>query len=691
MNRPRKYAHILPTPARSGQSSSVSSAQPTPEDRVHGRSGPSIACLACRARKTKCDGGRPTCSNCTKRGKATCVYLDKHKSGSIAMELLGSLKTLPKHRALMLLNGLRAQGDLATVLSEFSDAEQAIEELDTSSSLFEAELMATSPNTYTILRPIDLSGPTESHVLHPTNTHPCFAHSSLSFHALVPRILIETDIDPSEAIQYCDDRLSDLRVDFWTDVFVPSDFIARAISLYINTDHPLLGLFDTDLFITSLVDMQTRFCSRFLFHSLMYLACQMYSAFDKNSMQYAEVFSQAAEELWENEADSCLAMAGAVLLSVSNLGRGKDHDAVLGYARYALEMGQRLGLLSVEPEGFPQPSFKTKEEERFNSYGAWGTFNWNVMISQFYRQPSLKGSGLRPMMPIPGDTDLPDPESNIFEDGDVIDRGVLGITFPALCKFWLITHGARWIHLPDPPPIPDPFFRMSVLEHKYRQLLAWVETLSPNLLRTEESPHHTIVFHIWLHTTILDILQPFIRTAPGERFQLETFSAPDRSPDAAYAASVNQLKRLIFEYRSRYSASTYSILWHSGLIYLANAMIKHTRDPEWRYYLYLCVYGYERLNRPYRISEIILQGLLAMTLKHTDISADEAQRLMAELKKRGLDQGDKPLEARVRATFMVDLDLALTDPHMASVENVAADFDYWALVQSVVQRDQMTE
>ncbi|KAJ8131150.1 hypothetical protein O1611_g2476 [Lasiodiplodia mahajangana] len=416
----------------------------------------------------------------------------------------------------------------------------------------------------------------------------------------------------------------------------------------------------------------------------------MYSAFDKNAMQYADTFAQRAEELWEDEADSCLAMAGAVLLSVSNLGRGKNHDTVLTFARYALEMGQRLGLFSTQPAD-SRPSFETKEEERANSYGAWGTFNWNVLISQFYRQPTLESSGVAPTMPIPGELGLPEVLEDVApEEGEVIDRGVLGITFPALCKFWEITHGARWVHLPGPQD-PDPSFRLSLLEHKYRQLLAWVETLPSYLLRAEESPHHTIVFHIWLHTTILDILQPFVRTAPERRLKLVTFSAPDGSPDAAYAASVKQLKRLIFEYRSRYSASTYSILWHSGLIYLANAMIKHTKDPEWRHYLYLCVYGYERLNRPYRISEVILQGLLAMTLKHTDITADEAQRLMAELKKRGLDKGDKSLETRVRATFMVDLDLALTEPHKASAETVAADFDYWALFQSVIEKDQAAE
>lgn len=104
----------------------------------------------------------------------------------------------------------------------------------------------------------------------------------------------------------------------------------------------------------------------------------MYSAFDKNAMQYAEAFCQRAEELWENEGDSCLAMAGAVLLSISNMGRGKDHDAVLLYSRHALEMGQRLGLFAAQPADSQCPSFESEEEERANLYGAWGTFNWNM-------------------------------------------------------------------------------------------------------------------------------------------------------------------------------------------------------------------------------------------------------------------------------------------------------------------------
>jgi hypothetical protein len=98
-----------------------------------------------------------------------------------------------------------------------------------------------------------------------------------------------------------------------------------------------------------------------------------------------------------------------------------------------------------------------------------------------------------PTVPIPGEFDPQELEDNILEEGEPMPQGLLGNTFPTLCKFWLITHEARWVHLPG-PHAPDPSFRMSLLEHKYRQLLAWVETLPSYMLRTETSPHHTIVF-----------------------------------------------------------------------------------------------------------------------------------------------------------------------------------------------------
>lgn len=77
----------------------------------------------------------------------------------------------------------------------------------------------------------------------------------------------------SPLTSYCDDRLCDLRVDQWSRIPVDNTFAASAISLYLESEHPLFGLFDPDLFLNDLIACKSRFCSSLLVNSLLYRAC----------------------------------------------------------------------------------------------------------------------------------------------------------------------------------------------------------------------------------------------------------------------------------------------------------------------------------------------------------------------------------------------------------------------------------
>jgi hypothetical protein len=72
---------------------------------------------------------------------------------------------------------------------------------------------------------------------------------------------------------YCDARLEHLTVKYWTRIPIDDQLAARAISHFLETDHPVLGYFDADLFLHDLVNQCLRFCSSFLFSSVMALAC----------------------------------------------------------------------------------------------------------------------------------------------------------------------------------------------------------------------------------------------------------------------------------------------------------------------------------------------------------------------------------------------------------------------------------
>jgi len=85
-----------------------------------------------------------------------------------------------------------------------------------------------------------------------------------------------TDSPPSPPQQingFCDARLDRLQINFWTKVPITDDLAASAISFYLENDHPIMGVFDPDLFLTDLVEHRLTFCSPFLVTSILHLAC----------------------------------------------------------------------------------------------------------------------------------------------------------------------------------------------------------------------------------------------------------------------------------------------------------------------------------------------------------------------------------------------------------------------------------
>ena len=117
------------------------------------------------------------------------------------------------------------------------------------------------------------------------------------------------------------------------------------------------------------------------------------------------------------------------------------------------------------------------------------------------------------------------------------------------------------------------------------------------------------------------------------------------------------------------------MLWHTALIHVANAILGDTKDPAWRFYLFFCVESYGELRRSFRFAETIGRSILSMALQQGDLSADEARRLMVQFEENRLTSPSED----IRATFMADLNLAMTDPEEASVESLSDRFEDIAL------------
>lgn len=75
------------------------------------------------------------------------------------------------------------------------------------------------------------------------------------------------------SVSFCDSRLHALDVGRWSNVQIKDAFAASAISFYLESEYPLLGCFDLDLFLDDLISGGTSFCSSLLVNSLLFRAC----------------------------------------------------------------------------------------------------------------------------------------------------------------------------------------------------------------------------------------------------------------------------------------------------------------------------------------------------------------------------------------------------------------------------------
>lgn len=229
-------------------------------------------------------------------------------------------------------------------------------------------------------------------------------------------------------------------------------------------------------------------------------------------------------------------------------------------------------------------------------------------MSLFYQQPGLKCPKHPPRVPIPENHDgnlvstapmPPKPAGAGPHQGWRRLPWYMGETFPHLCRFWSIVHEVSLVYYAGGQlPLGSRGY-LPFAEFKFRELLAWSNGLPAQLAQRDQGPHHVQVLQqvspwcapggraaanprgqpprsLWFHAAILDIFRPCIKESPMSR--LRTFSQADSSPESVYAASVAQMKRLIFDYRFRYQSSSYSILWHKALIYVANDILDSAVD-----------------------------------------------------------------------------------------------------------------
>ncbi|KAK2753011.1 fungal specific transcription factor domain-containing protein [Colletotrichum kahawae] len=677
------------------------------------------ACDPCRRRKIKCDGALPRCLMCvTRRESCTYTYSIRHtvtvaeggevpEHGSLN-DVLESLKIMPYDEALEWLRKLRqGAGNTPSPTAPPSEVQLLRGMLPPTPNILESELSMRHNVAYPALPPISFT-PALGNLLRPLAVHQP-GRQEMSPPRQYPLIrdsessvsgeeMFTPDSAPKEFDDECisqplfDERLGKVDISLWTAVSIPNELAVCVLSHYFEVDHPVFPLFDQGLFVNDLAEHRNHFCSSFLVNSLLCWACKSYTPISPEPAKWSlRLFIQAQKDLAGQQLQNTLTtVAGLQLLGISAVTYGKN-DLSLQFTRRSVELGRSMGLFDVKEEKHSAIQWLRGHTvwTRAASCTAWGVFNWVSLLSLHYHTCEI---GAPPLLPKPWELLAGEPTEGIYADAPHPLQ-----VFYASSFLWAICQDMLCSYYGTKKERPRVQGKLDFAEGIYLRLLQWANTLPPYLVRNKDSTHEVMMMHIYFHAIVTDLFRPFL-TPPTCNLRLNLFSSHHATPKAVYAASVNQLKRLCLLFRLRYKKARFSGLWQTAVIYVANAMMQEAtqsniqhQEPgrEWRFYLDLCLAGLTDLCVSFSTSGAISRAVVGMALQNGALKPAEANRILIELKRLEMphEEARLKLNGNTEATWVIDLDLALTDIEAARGQSLVQQFENMMLASEFPHDD----
>ncbi|KAF5017279.1 hypothetical protein F66182_10816 [Fusarium sp. NRRL 66182] len=186
-----------------------------------------------------------------------------------------------------------------------------------------------------------------------------------------------------DARQYTDPRLENIRVWQWTSVPISDALAAQAISFYLVNEHPVLALFDANLFIKDFVTGGQRFCSPLLVSSFLAWCCASYSQFEPRAQALSLHLLTEAKIRWKERQspDAITTLSAAMFLVLTCNQHGQDRVGLL-YLDASADIGRRLGLFGDDDTPTSDMHDEDDDVQSAASFAAWGAFGWHTIWYQ---------------------------------------------------------------------------------------------------------------------------------------------------------------------------------------------------------------------------------------------------------------------------------------------------------------------
>ncbi|CAA9956667.1 Zn-C6 fungal-type DNA-binding domain protein [Pyrenophora teres f. maculata] len=366
----------------------------------------SAACNNCRARKIKCNGERPKCTQCATKD-IPCVYTETEsrqvkrkyqelrEKRSAYEKLFDLIKTMSEPDAIDVLRRIRAGGNVQAILNQINDG----------NLLMQLSLVPERRHRYDLPRRMEMPAfiltENNSYLKSVVYENTFRTSESVSLPG-VKESAMNMYLMPYSSAVMADPLLSRVTTAKWTTIITDNNLLRQLLSAYFTYQHPSLVYLHKDLFLQAMADGRDQFCSPLLVNAILAAGCQS-SLVIHDSTQFwnphtlGYLFLAEAKRLWElecSESRSLTTIQAALVLQMALNENGLDRIG-LSYMLHALLIAKDIDL-------FQKPKWPTDEEMmKARIVTAWGFFNWQSMYCYYFFRTSF--------LDRPPDVALPDP------------------------------------------------------------------------------------------------------------------------------------------------------------------------------------------------------------------------------------------------------------------------------------------
>ncbi|PYH55920.1 putative C6 transcription factor (NirA) [Aspergillus niger CBS 101883] len=474
----------------------------------------STACIACRRRKSKCDGNLPSCAACSSVYHTACVYdpnSDHRRKGvykkdtdalrtknTTLLTLIQALLNYEEEDAFDLVRQIRSCDNLEdvaqSILGQGRGSTAGPE--DTAASGDEALTQADQFES-------ELAGKMSELVLDGSRK---FIGGTSNLIFLPPGSELN-EFRPSLGAQELDQGHGDYSVTQWTRVTQDERLISHLMTMYFTWHYPFFTTLSKDLFYRDYIrGVPSQYCSTLLVNAMLALGCH-FSSWEgaredpENSATAGDHFFKEAKRLFfENDehanAKLCTVQALA-LLSVREAGCGRESKGWV-YSGMSFRMAFDLGL------NFDSTSLGARdlgeEEVDARRITFWGCFLFDKCWSNYLgRQPQLMGSSIS----VPKVDILPNEEAELWSP--YMDTGIF-----RLCEI----NGDLLVFFYDPTPKEKPSTKQAELKKLsdlHTRLEAWKKDLPKELRPQEGQLPQALLMHMFYQLLLIHLYRPFLK------------------------------------------------------------------------------------------------------------------------------------------------------------------------------------